>query len=326
MGTLTHKQKSSRIDSWLWKIALCLAVVIAFSSSTAMAQAEQAFSLSTDDLEAAQLRFNLGVQHVEREQWREALAEFEASIAAAPNRSALFNRALCLKYLERYNESLRAFEDYLETLDNETDDARRIEAHDHMVAISLQPDRGSLRLVSNIPDAEVWIDGALAGTAREQFLLEPGPHDIAVGADRYRTHEQRVDIHLGRQQIEVSLSRRRAQVVPRSVVWLMGGCSAASFATSLFLLGGSASQGFHDYVFGSLAAGLSSAFFGATALILSFFTDWSRQERQTMHHGDTPRVPFLAHWEADLADAQIRSTQIGAVQAMRLGSGSRISR
>ena len=107
-------------------------------------------------------------------------------------------------------------------------------AHD----VTLSQARGSLRFVSAIPGAVVWIDGGEAGTTNQQFLLEPGPHHVVVRANRYEAFEERVNIEPGGQHwIEPSLQPRSRRRIPRSVFWALTGVAAASLVTSFALLG-----------------------------------------------------------------------------------------
>ena len=117
----------------LGALALAIAAVAACALAAPPARAERA--MGGEDLGAAQLHFDWGIHHVQNERWREALAEFDASIAAVPNRSALFNRALCLQNLGLYSESIRAFEEYLAFLGDGADESARSEALGHIEAM-----------------------------------------------------------------------------------------------------------------------------------------------------------------------------------------------
>ena len=67
----------------------------------------------TPEQEKAQKFFEQGLTFLEEENWNAALVSFEESIKAFPTASALFNKAMCLKGLQRYKEAIADLEKYL---------------------------------------------------------------------------------------------------------------------------------------------------------------------------------------------------------------------
>lgn len=206
---------------------LIVIVVIVLVASTA--HAEQTSSMSGEDLEAAQLHFDWGIHHVENENWREGLGEFDASIAAVPNRSALFNRALCLRNLGLYNESVRAFEEYLTFLGDDVDDGLRGEARAHVEA--MQQGSAQVLVRVNVPNATIMVDQHEVGQSplESPLLLPSGSYQITVTRQGYQTATRPVQLSSGQDtalDIELLQARgslRFASSIPGAVVWIDGG-------------------------------------------------------------------------------------------------------
>ena len=161
----------SRRRSWV----LLPAVAAILWAPSAVAQAP-------DQTEAAaraeaRQRFENGVGLMTNENWEVALAEFDRSFELFPTRSALFNRAMCLKALHRYVEALDAFERWTREYAAVADPAE-IQATDDAVA-ELQRFLGSLAITVTPDGAHVRVDGRDVGAAPL-----PGPLVVDVGRHR----------------------------------------------------------------------------------------------------------------------------------------------
>jgi predicted RNA-binding protein with TRAM domain len=146
----------------------------------------------------ARLHFDQGLRLVRRENWAAALAEFDESIRLYPTAVALFNRGLCLRYLNRYPESIEAFAIYLERHPDEIDDERRANV-EHMV----QEMRSLLNEVTvnvNLEGATISIDSREIGRSPlgGPISLTSGQHEIEVRLQGYRTVHRTVSIVAGR--------------------------------------------------------------------------------------------------------------------------------
>ncbi len=149
-------------------------------------------------LAEARLHFEQGLRLVRRENWAAALAEFEESLRLYPTAVALFNRGLCLRYLNRYPESIEAFTSYLETYAGEIDDDRRAE-----VERMVQEMRSLLNRVTinvNVDGATITVDSREVGQSPlgAPVLLTSGHHDLEVRLEGYRTVHRTVSVVAGR--------------------------------------------------------------------------------------------------------------------------------
>ena len=312
-------------------------------------------------LEAARRHFRQGLLLVRREAWAAALAEFDASIAARPNQSALFNRALCLRELGDFQQAIEALEEYREraraeggqderlaeverriaeirelvtevtvtvnvdgariTVDGEAaglSPLRRpllLLSGPHLVTASYPgyraeeqevpvvsgeprtvvfeleqpPPRGEVRVLGNVPGADVYIDGVRHGDVPFRGVLDAGEHEIEVRADRYRPEHQTVRVEADDQAL-VNVTMSRLLRAHRAWFWSLVGLTAASTLTTIGLgsavvaLDGEYEPSGPDSVDGyerggdlmlgtdvALGVSLASA---AAALVLYFFTDF----------------------------------------------------
>lgn len=77
------------------------------------------------------------------------------------------------------------------------------------VKAQLQPVSGDLIVESNVPGAEVFVDGVLSGeTPIDGLLLAPGPHEIVVRREGFETFRERVIVAAGgRHIVSANLTR-----------------------------------------------------------------------------------------------------------------------
>ena len=64
--------------------------------------------------------------------------------------------------------------------------------------VEVATDVGTLKVVSSVPDAEVYIDGALAGKVPQEKKIAAGDHPITVRLEGYKAFEQKVTIEVGK--------------------------------------------------------------------------------------------------------------------------------
>ena len=162
---------------------------------------------TTDDarLEEARVLFERGLSLTDEERWAEALEYFRRSRAIAERPSGVYNAAVALYHLGRYQEALTAFEDYLNLTTEAEDGERYGEAQRYLE--EMQRNLGRLTLTVTPADAEVAVDGApVPGEgARRELHLDPGSRNVTISADGYHTRR-------------LSLSVLEGQVHERSVV------------------------------------------------------------------------------------------------------------
>jgi hypothetical protein len=72
------------------------------------------------------------------------------------------------------------------------------------------PVTGTLRIVSDVPDASVFIDRTYIGTAPVTAAdVAPGPHTIVLSADGYDSVSETVQVEPGEREISISLKEIR---------------------------------------------------------------------------------------------------------------------
>jgi tetratricopeptide (TPR) repeat protein len=179
---------------------------------------------------AAQVHFDYGIRLARSENWRSALSEFDASIAATPNRSALYNRALCLRNLYQYPEAIEAFQRYLEFVGDGLDEPHRAE-----IDATIRTMREMLTPVTvtvSQPGATVLVDDREVGRSplAEPVLLLAGPHQVRVSLPGYVTAVESPRVVTGRAvtlAFELREEPRQGMVrvnsaVDGAVVWVDG--------------------------------------------------------------------------------------------------------
>jgi len=165
---------------------------------------------------AAEMHFTRGVQLVRTEHWEAALAEFDASLAAMPNRSALFNRALCLRHLFRYPEAIAGLERYLGQYAADTDPGQ-VEAARNLLA-AMRELLTEVMVEVNVRGATVSVDDEPVGETplSRPLQLISGPHEIEVRHPGYLPERRDVVVVADRQlQVDVELRERPSRGVLR---------------------------------------------------------------------------------------------------------------
>jgi hypothetical protein len=76
---------------------------------------------------------------------------------------------------------------------------------------------GEIKLQTRPKEAEVFIDGAYAGAAKDlkKFRLEPGAHDLEIKADDYAPFRQRIYVLSNKTlKVNVTLSPEKKEIKP----------------------------------------------------------------------------------------------------------------
>lgn len=124
----------------------------------------------------ARRHFDRGVELADAEDYEHALAELEAAAAIRETAGAVYNVASCLRALGRRAQALAAFERARELGAESLPAASRANL-DRYVA-ELQPFVALLTVRTNVPDAELTIDGR--PSARQPHPLDPGTEATVV--------------------------------------------------------------------------------------------------------------------------------------------------
>ncbi len=251
-------------------------------------------------------RFERGVALAEAGNCEAALAEFEASLRVSRRPSVLYSIARCEQQLGRYDQAVKAYEEYLAIADPADPDRRAAEA----TLSALRRLLGTIQIESNVT-AEVWLGNRMVGTAPGDVRVPGGRHAIEIRRDGYLPVRREVEI-AAMQMVRVSVVLEAAQktvqvtrveekrvLLPRKVFW--GGVIATSAC-----LGAGIGFGVHAWMVDKDARDkdarlpkdgdistikrsrtladifyVSAAVLGAGTTAIYFLTDWNRE---------TPRI------------------------------------
>lgn len=163
---------------------------------------------NADKKAEARTHFDLGLSHLDREEWQAALAEFQLARQLFPTKGTTKNTAIAMRKVGRYAESLELFETLIRDYKADLSPAERALA-DREIA-ELRASVGTIEIRNAPEGASVTIDAVdygktpLAGPLR----LSAGGHTIRVVKDGFLPFETRVDL-VGRQAAVVT-----AQLAP----------------------------------------------------------------------------------------------------------------
>ena len=157
---------------------------------------------------AAQARFHdeLARDHYRARRFDAALREFFLEQRISPNPRIAFNIALCFQELGRHEEAFQYFQEYLASQD---EDAERR----NYPARTLEESKQNLALVrvDSDPTAAIYIDRrelGSYGTTPKLVAVTPGPHQVSVEREGYRTASGTVEARKG-EVIELKLTPER---------------------------------------------------------------------------------------------------------------------
>jgi hypothetical protein len=148
-------------------------------------------------LEEAKALFRRGVLLLNAGDTERALEVFLRSRALVPSAKNTVNAAICLERLDRYDEALEMYEEVLARFaaDLDADDRQSLAP----VMAGLRGKIGYVELSSNV-DGLVVVDGKPRGRLplTTALRLIPGPRQLRVVKDGYRTFEQTLDVQAGK--------------------------------------------------------------------------------------------------------------------------------
>jgi tetratricopeptide (TPR) repeat protein len=186
----------ARVGRVLWR-TLAIGVIILSTIGTARtARADDAgrSTPSASPRDVALERFQRGLELASQQLWDVALAEFLASRAIFPTRSATRNAAVALVHLRRFAEACEQYRDLLRLFGDEMPSAQREAARAELAAAVAQT--GELAITSTEAAAVVLVDGTLRGTTplRETVRIDPGTHRVRLEKPGFGTREVTVTV------------------------------------------------------------------------------------------------------------------------------------
>ncbi len=191
---------------------------------------------AAQDREAARKHFDAGLSLMKVEDFAGASAEFEASMAAAPTKNALFNLANCYHALHRYAEALAAF-DRLEAEFGPTLDAgmrSAMEAHEAEIRSLV----ATLEVRVSVDHALVELDGKPVGRSplAKPLVLGPGDHTLRATLQGYDAAESTMSLVSGSStRIDLSLAKTPVQQAPAPGAIRFTGAGASLTVTTSVL-------------------------------------------------------------------------------------------
>lgn len=181
-------------------------------------------------LARARVHFDHGLRLTRRSLWQAALVEFEESLRLFPTAVAAYNRALCLRRLYRYPETITALEEYLEGYADEIDSRRREVVEGLLVEIRALLTEVTVEVSQ--PGATIIVDSEDVGVSplSRPLLMLSGPHEVVVRLDGYRRVRRDVVVVAGRGttesfelEPEANLGRLRVEANVDDAVVLVDG-------------------------------------------------------------------------------------------------------
>jgi len=162
---------------------------------------------AADKKAEARVHFDLGIEHVDLEEWQAALVEFLAARQLFPSKTITKNVALCLRKVGRYAESLDMYESYLRDYADLVPAERAIAERE---IVQLRASVGTIDIRDAPDGASITIDGVEQGKTplSAPLRLSAGSHAIRVVKDGFLPFEVRTDL-VGRQTAIL-----RAQLTP----------------------------------------------------------------------------------------------------------------
>jgi hypothetical protein len=158
---------------------------------------------SNPNVEQARTHFQRGVQYYEDRDYRAALLEFQRAYALQHAYPLLYNLGQVSIELRDYASAERYFRRYLADGASAIAADRRAEVVAEMSR--LQTRVGTLRIDTNLPDAEIHIDDRKIKNAEAGVRVSAGQRQIIAEKPGYAPVRRVVDV-LGGEQVAVSLS------------------------------------------------------------------------------------------------------------------------
>jgi PEGA domain len=194
-------------------------------------------------VEEGRARFTKGVALFRTNDFRAALVEFRGAYAVAPSFRIQFNIGQTCAELQDHACAARAFETFLADGGKQVPPGQRIFAEHELKRLRALV--GRVRVLVNVPGADVAIDGAPAGTSplAEPAIVPVGRRRITVTKPPLVPASGTIDVPAG-DTVELSLALAEDGSAPtaaggtrdakdRTVVWIGAGVTGALLATTI---------------------------------------------------------------------------------------------
>ena len=192
--------------SRLGPLACVVLLLHAFDARPASAEpAATSDTAATAATEAARAHFKTGIKLYQDQNYRGALAEFEAAYALKPGPGSLQNIALCQKALFRYGEAADSLERLLTTYGAELSEAERSAAERAQAELAALV--GAVRVEVSPATATVTLDGRPfpVETGGTSARLNVGEHLLAASAPGYTRVSRTLTVASGQSELAVKL-------------------------------------------------------------------------------------------------------------------------
>ena len=162
---------------------------------------EGARTLEEGAPQAAQVRYEVGVQAYQAGRFGEAAREFEVALTMFPTSAKLaYNLARALERAEQYAPAVTAYQRYL-TLGPAAADRAAVEATIKALTAVITRELPLLVVRSVPPGAPVFLDGGVepAGVTPLEARVSPGQHVVRLTLDGHAPVEREIASEMGRQ-------------------------------------------------------------------------------------------------------------------------------
>ena len=239
---------------WLPLAACCLASTpgpgFAQRTQTAVSAAQSSGKPARSDPDAraaARGHFEAALEHYNAHDYREAIREFELSLAAVPNADIWFDIGRAHEQLGELPEAIESYRRYLRDRVDATDAAAlrariaalqaRSDAEREARAARALPSTGSLAIEASQAGVELRLDGQALGTAPLQRVIavEPGAHRVVASKANHAPFIARVDVQPGAVSAAyVRLTPLRVRLTaapPRGATWILAAAGGVALLT-----------------------------------------------------------------------------------------------
>lgn len=217
--------------------ALLLAPKLAFAQQAAPAKPN--WQQGADNMAEARKHYDLGLKLYEDGNYEGARVEFERALSIAPSYRILYNIGLAYRQLNNYVDALAAFERYLSEGGTEIPKDRR-ESVEKEIA-ELRPRIGRVAITTNVPGAELAVDGVVVGKApmANPQPVNPGMRKVSASSPGYLPVTKSITVTAGeRATVDIQLEKlsqtqyveRKSNpwVLPTVIGWSATGVAAIS--------------------------------------------------------------------------------------------------
>ena len=222
---------------------LTLATLLGVAGLAALPRVARA-EPSAAAVDEGRARFTKGVSLFRTNDFRAALVEFKAAYAVAPSFRIQFNIGQTCAELQDHACAAKAFESFLADGGKQVPPGQRIFAEHELKRLHALV--GRVRVIVNVPGADIAIDGVPAGPSPlgEPVVAAAGRRKVTVTKPSFATASTTVDVPAG-DTVEVSLALAEGSSVEgpvagttttapsRTPVWIGGGVTGALLVTTV---------------------------------------------------------------------------------------------